>query len=93
MAKHFVLVLKIEKVETRGGETSPQRRVSSSGTVADRKIVAEMTSVTLRASSYEGILLKAEKLLQLERDLGEDGQIKDARPHEDEEDDEPTERF
>lgn len=81
-SQHFVLELKIEKVTTRTtANTANVRRTPEN--VIERKVTAEMTKVTLRASSYEGILLKAEKLLQLERDLGEDGQLKDASPHTD----------
>jgi hypothetical protein len=69
MATHFTLVLKIEKVTTRVASDGTVNRRSTSAVTTDRKVVSEVVSVTLRANEYGDILLKAQKLIELERDL------------------------
>jgi hypothetical protein len=88
-SEHYVLNLRVDKITSRttaDGSTS-QRRTSGQ-TVIERKSVAELTSVILRGDSLEQILLKAEKLIQLERDMGTASAIRGDHMDFEEEDDE-----
>jgi hypothetical protein len=85
---HFLVHIRVEHVTHTTSQPEPATRSQPSGRRGTtRRIAVELFSTTMRGQSHPDILMKAEKLIALERDMPSDPRLVGHVDDEDEEDD------
>lgn len=73
---HFLVHIRVEHVTHTTSRPEPATRSQPSGRRgATRRTVVELFSTTMRGQSHPDILLKAEKLIALEREMPSDPRL------------------